>query len=119
MKTFLTTEAWEIVYADPIMLKKGDTVLLTQAKTEDNPEWHGWTWCEVPGNAGWIPEQIVQRNPDGSAHITADYSAQELAVSAGETVFSDTLLNGWRWCRNARGDAWGWLPANILAEQAG
>ena len=102
-------------YAHPIAFRRGEAVQLTGREDD----WHGhrWVWAIGPdGREGWIPPQTVAAGADGT-FACVDYSAAELTVAAGETVWAAAAQLGWRWCRNGLGEE-GWLPCEVLAEIA-
>ena len=106
------TESYEICYPNPLNLKVGDRIQLFD---KPGPEkWRDWKWCkDSTGNEGWISETYFKRSAPREAIIIRDYTAKEIAVSAGddvELVFTDC---GWSWCRKTDGNE-GWLPTEIL-----
>ncbi len=116
METLVATGSWEVVYTHPLHLRRGDKIALNPAKKEENPEWAGWIWAEVPGNAGWVPEQSVLRLSDHEAVMTDDYSARELTVRPGDVVQAVRHLNGWVWARKEGTGETGWAPRHIFTQ---
>ena len=119
MNRYRVTERWTAAYDDPITLKSGQEVLIDHTRAEDDPEWQGWVWCVVNGNAGWAPEQMLEIIEQGDgrsrAQATVDYSAQELDAEPGDIVCGNTIINGWLWCAKQGSDEFGWLPLKNLA----
>lgn len=95
-------------YLDPIVLKRGDVVVLGAMSTE--PEWPNWIWATHLGKSGWIPTQIV----DDRGCVSEDYSAVELAVEVGDHLLVLHSLNGWHWARHALHKTTGWVPESCV-----
>lgn len=118
MKKWIVTEAWEVVYHNPIILQAGEHVTIDFTRREENPDWQGWLWVNSHNNAGWVPQQVLEvtgaAGEKTEAVVTAFYSAQELAAERGDRVEGDELLNGWLWCRKPGTESFGWLPLQHL-----
>ena len=94
-------------YPDPIQARAGARVKVGQA----DPEFPGWRWCTAAdGRSGWVPEELLQHSGDGDT-LVVDYSAVELAVSAGEEVRIIDARHAWLRVQNSAGDI-GWIPAS-------
>jgi hypothetical protein len=98
--------------ADPIILRKGDTVHVGQDYDGD-PEWKDWLWCESNADkGGWVPRSLMTiLGSTGTAR--EDYSARELSIQKGETLNVIAILNGWAWSRRTNGES-GWVPLRNL-----
>ena len=98
--------------ADPIILRKGDTVRVGH-DYEGDPEWKDWIWCESKTDkGGWVPRSLITiRGSTGTAR--EDYSACELNIQKGETLNVIAILNGWAWSRRTNGES-GWVPLRNL-----
>jgi len=120
MNKYIVTKKWSVVYSDPVELISGQEIILDKNRIEDNPDWKGWVWCEASNNKGWVPEQILnitEINPEYSkATVLENYSAAELNVDHGETIYGDKIINGWLWCRKEGSEEFGWLPLDNLSE---
>lgn len=62
--------------------------------------WENWMFCheEKYDRKGWVPEQIIRKDMNGTGIIIKQYTAKELNVSIGERVIELEELNGWIWC---------------------
>lgn len=110
---FTAVDTHKIVYSDPIIVNKGDTL---QIGREDD-EWRGWYFCTVVDNTlkqGWVPIQIIQFLNKNEGIAQTFYSAQELEVSKGEQFEMLQELNGWIWAKRLTDQAEGWIPLKIL-----
>ncbi|PEB51888.1 hypothetical protein CON65_15205 [Bacillus pseudomycoides] len=104
-------------YRDPICLEKGDMVLI--GKKYAGPEnWDNWVYCHEERNnrEGWVPEQLIQRNADGTGFILEGYTAKELNIEVGEILIGLHEWNGWIWCGNLEKEAEGWVPKQNLKQ---
>ena len=98
---------YRVQYTDPITVLAGE---LVQVGRED-ADFPGWKWCKGPdGREGWVPVELLSGGPN-QAMVLEDYSARELAVSAGEEVFVEVTRHNWLLVRNARNES-GWIPAS-------
>ena len=105
------SSAYKSAYPDPLQLKAGDEVRVTDKKSE----WPGWLWCtDRNGNAGWIPGLYIERSGD-TGMLRTYYDATELTVEAGDEVEVLGEQSGWAWCRKTDGEQ-GWLPLNALED---
>ena len=94
-------------YPNPITVTAGERL---QVGVEDR-EFPGWKWCKAAdGREGWVPSELLS-GEGREAKILEDYSARELAVSAGEEVLVESCRREWLLVRNARGER-GWIPAS-------
>ncbi|WP_242277132.1 SH3 domain-containing protein [Bacillus cereus group sp. BfR-BA-01446] len=101
-------------YPDPIRLEEGDVVKMIESY--DGPEnWENWMFCheEKYDRKGWVPEQIIRKDMNGTGIIIKQYTAKELNVSIGERVIALEELNGWIWCEKTGGED-GWVPKENL-----
>ncbi|MDU1903479.1 MAG: SH3 domain-containing protein [Dysgonomonas sp.] len=118
MDKYIAIEEWESSYPNPLVLTKGEHVIIDTSKTDDNPEWSNWVWCISPSNQGWAPEQILEILDNSADRIKAsvkeDYTAIELNIEVGEIVTGHRILNGWLWCTKVSDNETGWLPLECL-----
>ncbi|ONG69515.1 hypothetical protein BKK44_15055 [Bacillus cereus] len=101
-------------YPNPIRLEEGDVVKLIESYA--GPEnWENWMFCheEKYDRKGWVPEQIIRKDMNGTGIIIKQYTAKELNVSIGERVIALEELNGWIWCEKTGGED-GWVPKENL-----
>ena len=112
-KVFIVRKEHKSNYPNPLILHKGDKVLLGK-EYSNNPNWKNWVWCQKIGseNTGWVPKQIIQITND-TGIVLEDYSANELNVQKNEKVTALRELNGWIWCLNSHGKK-GWVPKENL-----
>ncbi len=105
----LTTH--EASYDDPIVLRAGETVVLS-GRTDI---WDGYTWIWATakdGREGWIPDTLIEVH-DGEVIAREDYSAVELTCFVGDVLTGLKSTNGWVWCLNDSGIS-GWVPSRNL-----
>ena len=71
MRNYLAIKDWTTTFNYPIIVSKGDKILIDLLKKEDNPDWQGWFWCTFREAEGWIPEQagIEQPNDEQAAGL--------------------------------------------------
>lgn len=119
MNKYIVTKNWTTKHEDPIVLKKGEKVVIDTDRTENKIGWQGWLWCISTTNQGWVPEQITQivanmvkEYPE--ANILEDYSAKELNVNKDDIVLGSKIQNGWIWCTKPGDEEYGWLPLSNL-----
>ncbi|HFK1497177.1 MULTISPECIES: SH3 domain-containing protein [Bacillus] len=101
-------------YHNPIRLEEGDVVKMIESYA--GPEnWENWMFCheEKYDRKGWVPEQIIRKDMNGTGIIIKQYTAKELNVSIGERVIGLEELNGWIWCEKTGGED-GWVPKGNL-----
>jgi len=105
-------------YPDPIRFER-HTPLVVGERYAGPEGWDDWYFCSVAGHdGGWVPAQLIEHMPDGSARAVEAYSARELDVDPGEALLARRELNGWAWCeRETLPDA-GWVPLANLTPQA-
>jgi hypothetical protein len=108
---FTVVESWEAAYPDPIRLKRGDVVHLTDRR--DVWDGHVWLWAKSSsGREGWIPDSLI--DPDAATPVAAeDYDATELTCQIGDIVVAQRLTHGWAHCRQSDGRT-GWVPQKNL-----
>ncbi len=105
------TEDYESAYPDPILLKAGDEVTISDRESE----WAGWLWCAtIDGRCGWVPEGYLRRQGD-KGFALCDYDATELTAVRGELLEVILEESEWYWCRDAEGHE-GWLPVSHVEE---
>jgi hypothetical protein len=105
---YIVTEDHKTEFPDPILLKQGEKVIITEEASE---KWPNWILCtKIDGsNKGWVPEQIIKyENKYGT--ITEDYSAKELNIAKGTIVEGLKELNGWLWSKDIKTNEFGWIP---------
>ena len=110
---FTAIEDYQIVYEDPIEIKKG--TVLEIGKEDD--EWRGWFFCKIKDDnkkAGWVPVQIIEFLSGNEGISKEDYSAKELDVIKGDQFKKLKDLNGWIWAKRLSDNAEGWIPLKIL-----
>ena len=113
MRTVIATEDYEAAYPDPLMVRRGETLI--PARWDE--EWPGWVWCSnTRGVGGWFPERLLNRE-GGEHRALADFDGTELSFRAGDTFVVESDECGWLWCRNAAGER-GWVPSNRIRPQA-
>jgi hypothetical protein len=102
------TKPYNKIYHDPIIIKQGEEVEVSDK--QDN--WNGfiWVWCtNQAGKSGWVAPEFLEI--EGSKGIAKrDYSAMELNASIGDEMVVVENANGWLWCINESGES-GWIPA--------
>ncbi|MDR7194717.1 SH3 domain-containing protein [Luteimonas terrae] len=113
---------WRVVaghtseYPEPITFPAGAPLAVGERYA--GPEgWEDWWFCETPGQkGGWVPAQVIERFPDGSARSREAYTARELDVRIGDVLTGSRALNGWLWACAVGGSESGWVPlANLVA----
>jgi hypothetical protein len=118
MALYKVIKRWAISYPAPINLRAGDRIKIDLAKKEENPEWQGWVWCLSKDGAGWVPLQLLKTDKNLRDNTTAivlqDYSARELALTPGEILTSEKVLNGWLWASKDTSDSTGWVPLECV-----
>jgi len=109
----VVTQPYQRVYDDPVSLKAGDVVRITERDLWNDDERYVWIWCiNAEDKAGWVPEQFIEVNGEqGTAK--RDYNAIELTVPEGETVEILEEGNGWYWVTNQAANA-GWVPTTHI-----
>lgn len=116
--TFKTVASHRTEYEHPIKLEKGESVTLGERAPEEN--WKDWIWAENNGgHGGWVPVQLIDCSEDGRrGTVLEDYGARELNVDPGEEITKIKTLNGWTWVRRTRDGEEGWIPHEIIGEEA-
>jgi variant SH3 domain-containing protein len=102
------TRDYSAQYADPIEVA-ADVVVSVEREDVDNP---GWWWCVGPdARAGWVPVDLLDPIPVPGARgrVRAAYSARELPVTSGESLFVLREHAGWVLLENSAGTM-GWAP---------
>lgn len=110
---------YQAAFADPIAVEAGETFTIGERAEvwENNPAWV-WVWCtDQRDKSGWVPEKIIQREPDGQTGTTqVAYHARELTVTAGQELIIKQEESGWFWCCDQQGTC-GWVPiSHTMAE---
>ena len=74
-----------------------------------------WVYCssDKTSKSGWVPIGILEISGD-AATTTEDYTSEEMAVAAGDTVDTIRELNGWFWCRRVSDDKEAWVDKGNL-----
>lgn len=108
---FRITEAWQASYANPIRLRAGDALVLSDR--QEHWEGHVWIWARsADGLDGWIPDSLACAVAGG--HVaSADYTATELTCQAGEILTGEQETHGWVFC-TGQDRATGWVPRRNL-----
>ncbi|HEF5707659.1 MULTISPECIES: SH3 domain-containing protein [Bacillus] len=98
-------------YPNPIRLEEGNVVKMIESYAD--PE--NWMFCqeEKYDRKGWVPEQIIRKDMNGTGIIIKQYTAKELNVSIGKRLIGLEELNGWVWCEGRDGEE-GWVPKENL-----
>lgn len=104
-------------FPEPMTLRIGDEVFV--GERYDGPEdWHDWYLCTAPGKeAGFVPEQLLDRQVDGSAKMLEDFTNRELNVVEGQILQGKRQLNGWLWAVRVSDGATGWVPLENIRQQ--
>ena len=90
---------------DPLILKKGDIVHVTERDTE----WAEWLQCTDPaGKTGWVHETLLDIFGTHGV-LVKDYEATELEAPEGVVLTVQFRLGGWLWCVCPHGKS-GWIP---------
>lgn len=108
---YIAIEEHRSQYPSPVEFKAGEELKIGIEDTE----YPGWVWVVTrQGNSGWAPISYIEK-PDGATLGVAnsDYSAQELNVSVGETIYVERALCGWLYAENSAGIR-GWVPEKCL-----
>jgi hypothetical protein len=103
------TRDYAAQYANPIEVS-ADAVVTVEREDAENP---GWWWCVGPdARSGWVPAVLIepQPSPGASVRVRSSYSARELAMTSGESVFVLREYAGWVLLQNTLG-AFGWAPS--------
>ena len=107
-KKYRVIKAYKSESKDPIILKKGENVIIGREYTED-PDWPGWIECtNKKGKKGWVPKQYL-RISGCAGHALFGYSTNELNVKIGDEITVYEFVNGWAWSKNSMGE-YGWIP---------
>lgn len=111
---YIVVEDYTSQYKTPIRLCPGETVSVGK-KYEDNPDWHGWIWCEkLSGEKGWVLERVLDIKYDRGV-VLENYDAAELTVKKGELVEVIECEAGWAWCADQDKNR-GWLPEKNIKQ---
>ena len=109
---------YQAEFPEPIAVAAGEafTVSTRTDSWENNPAWI-WVWCtDGRGRSGWVPQTIIQRDPDGQTGSTqVAYDARELTVTAGQELVVKREESGWFWCCDQQG-ACGWVPISHMVD---
>lgn len=98
----------------PMAVKEGDRVSVGELYV-GSEGWPDWYLCSSPGQeAGFVPEQILDRHGDGSATMREDFTNRELNVVEGELLHGERQLNGWLWATRISDGATGWVPLDNM-----
>lgn len=105
-------------FPEPMILKAGDRVSV--GERYDGPEgWPDWYLCSAPDQqAGFVPDQILDRHADGFATMREDFTNRELSVAEGEVLTGERQLNGWLWATRCSDGASGWVPLDNIRATA-
>jgi len=102
-------------YGDPISVTPGQRVRFLDRS--DDGEFAGWKWAQADDRGGWVPRLYFGPNDaSGYAHALRNYSARELAVSAGDEILELDQFSGWLWVIDRNGRC-GWIPETALSAQ--
>ncbi len=104
---YRVTRDYEAAYSDPLILAKGQSVLIQERESE----WPDWRWCTAPsGRTGWVPKSYVIRDK-GAWKAARNYDATELSVSKGQVLSAQFQESDWIWTIDEQGRE-GWVPLN-------
>ena len=111
---YIVTEDHMTEFPDPILLKKGEKVIIG----EESLEMPNWIFCtKLDGsNKGWVPKQIIKQE-NNYGNIIEDYSAKELNIDKETIVEGIKELNGWLWSKNINTNEIGWIPMEKVKKQ--
>ena len=105
-------------FPEPMSLKKGDRVSVGE-RYDGAEGWPDWYLCSVPGQeAGFVPEQMLDRHADGAGTMLEDFTNRELDVVEGELLQGERQLNGWLWAARLSDGATGWVPLDNVRVSA-
>ena len=119
---YIAVKAFRTEFYNPIVLQKGERVIIGEESTET---WPNWVFCtkadgsladdgkEDGSRQGWVPKQIIHFSTQ-YGEILENYSAQELDIDEGTVVEGIRELNGWLWVRNTSTNEIGWVPMENL-----
>lgn len=112
MKNYKVIKNHKSSFQDPIILKKGEKVIIGKGYSED-PDWPDWVECiSQEGKKGWVPKQYLKISGDTGTAL-CDYSANELNIKAGDKIRVYKLVNGWAWSKNSIQE-YGWVPTRNI-----
>lgn len=113
-KRFLVIQDHTSEFPEPITFEKG-TILTIGEKYQGKEPWENWYFCTTPGQkGGWVPAQVIEDVGAKASKALESYTARELNVVKGETVWGERILNGWVWCVKPDQSASGWVPLLCL-----
>ena len=114
MKLRVVLENHSASDAESIKVAKGEFLSLNGR--EDVGDGHRWLWAIADdGREGWVPDDLITEIDERSV-VSRDFSAIELACSAGDAVDIIWATHGWAWCRKCDGGE-GWLPLRNLSKR--
>jgi len=104
---YLVVQQYISAFPNPITLKIGDIVEITDKKSD----WKGWIWCQTKDHTfGWVPENIITRTGT-KGKIKANYDATELSAEIGDRLELIKKESKWIYCKTSSGEL-GWIPEN-------
>src|SRR5580765_5922057 len=106
------TQDYAAQYPDPIEVA-ANAVVIVEREDSENP---GWWWCVgADSRAGWVPADLIEPPPAPGerGRVRSPYSARELCVSCGESLFVLREYAGWMLLQNTLG-TFGWAPATHI-----
>jgi hypothetical protein len=111
---YIVIENHRTEFPNPIILQKGEKVVLGKETDIDDEAGANWVYCKKldDSNEGWVPKQIID-----NATIIEEYHAKELNIDKGTVVEGIKELNTWLWCRNKNTDEVGWIPMRKLLKK--
>ena len=115
--SYVVTNSHISEFPEPMTLRTGDVVLV--GERYDGPEgWPDWYFCTASGQEpGFVPEQLLDRQVDGSAKMLKDFTNRELNVVEGQILQGNRQLNGWLWAVRVSDGATGWVPLDNIRLQ--
>ncbi len=101
---------YQAPFPDPIVVRKGEQVMLDASKHTDIP---GWVWCvAASGKSGWVPSSFLIIT--GSVGLLKrDYNAIELTVQPGDELELHEQESGFWWVTHEDGRL-GWVPEECV-----
>ena len=105
MKEGIVIKEYITPFSDPLKVKKGEILELTDKKSE----WSGWIWCiNKEGKRGWVPENYISISKN-TCMMLCDYDATELTAKNNNKLVIIKEVSEWYWCKNEKG-VHGWIP---------
>jgi hypothetical protein len=105
-------KAYDRLYDNPIQVRKGDVVRVTERDMWQDR--YLWLWCIADtGKEGWTPDVFIQLEGDQGT-LLRDYNATELTSAIGDNLLIIEEVGGWYWARKVTNE-YGWIPTDCVA----